>query len=107
MGPYSKDGVVGRVQNKMDTGDSYRLDLFIPKNKYTEHFPSCNLADVLKNAFSDLLHILMDFRSFPVFFISSFHLAAFDRTSSCKPLDFTSPSSSATCNSGNILAFYH
>ena len=107
MGRHSEDGVVGEVESKVDTGDSYRLDLLIPNKDHAENFPSCNLADILANSFSNLSLISMDFRSSPAFFVSFSHLVASNGTSGCKPLDSISPGGPATCTPSNILGFYH
>ena len=107
IGPHSKDGFIGGVKSKVDTGDSYRLDLLIPNKDHAENLSSRKLADVLANPFSDLSPTSMNFRSSPAFPIPSSHPAASDGTSGCKPLDSTSLGGPTTDNPGNILAFYH
>ena len=105
--PHSKNGVIGGVESEVDTENSYRLDSLIPEDDYAKNLPSRNLADVLANLISDLSPTLMDFRSSSAFPVSSSHPTTSDGTSGCKPLDSTSPNGHATCNLGNILAFYH
>lgn len=105
MGPHSEDGVVGGVESKMDTGDSYGLDLLISDEDHAENFLSRNLTDVLANCFGDLSPTSTNFRSSPTFPVSSSHPAASDGISGRKPLDSTSPGGLATCNPGNILTF--
>lgn len=107
MGPHSKDEVVSRVESKVDTEDSYKLDLFIFKENHIENLFSYNLANVLANLFGNLSLTSINFRSSPIFLVFSSHLAAFDNTSGCKFLDFTFLGGPVTCNPGNILAFYY
>lgn len=107
IGPQFKDRVVGGIESKVDIGNSYRLDLLISKNNYTKNLPSRNLINVLANLFSDLSPTSMDFRSSPVFPVSSSYLAISNGISGYKALDSTSFVSLVTCNPGNIFIFYH
>lgn len=92
----------------MNIGDFIsKLDLVISKDNHAENFSSRNFADILANLFSDLSFTSIDFRSSPTFPVSSSYPAISDGISGCKSLNFTSLGSPATCNLGNILAFYH
>ena len=81
MEPHFEEEIVGGVENKVDTGDSYRLDSLIPDKDHAENLPSCKLADVLANSFDDLSPTLMDFRSSLAFPVSSSYPATSDSTS--------------------------
>lgn len=105
--PNSEDKVVIEIESKISTKISYKLDLLIFVNNYAENFSSYNLVDVLANLFNNLSLISIDFRFFSAFSVSSFHLAIFDSVSGLKFFNFTLLSSLATCNSENILVFYH
>lgn len=107
MKSYCKNGVVGRVESKVDTGDSYKLNLLIFKDNHTKNLLFCNLADVLAIFFGDLSLILIDFRFSPTFLIFFSHLAVIDGINDCKSLNFTSFGGPATYNLGNIFAFYY
>ena len=107
MGLHSEDGIVGGVENKVDIGNFYRLDLLISNKDYAENLFSCKLADVLANPFSDLSPTSIDFRSSPAFPVSFSYPAASNGTSGHKSFHSTSLGGSATCNLSNILTFYH
>lgn len=105
--PHSEDRVIGKVESEVDTKDSYKLHLFIPEDNNAENLLSCNLADVLANLFGDLLSISVNFHFSLVFPISSSYPATSDNINGYKVLDSTFFNSPATCNSGNVLVFYH
>lgn len=105
--PHCKDKIVGEVKSKIDTRNSYILDLFIFNNNYAENLPSRNLANVLPNFFGDLLSTSINFCFSLAFFVFSFHLAILNGTSGYKLLDSISFDDPANCNPGNTLAFYH
>lgn len=107
MGLHSEDGVVGRVESEVDTGNSYGLDLLISEDNHAENLPFCNLTDVLANLFGDLSPTSIDFCSSPIFPNFSSYPTTSDGTSVRKPLNSTSFGGPATCNPGIILAFHY
>lgn len=103
----SENKVVGEIKNKLDIKVFSRLKLLIYKDEYARNFPFCNFANILANFFYNLLPTLIDFNSFPTFFLFFSYFITFNCTNSFKLLDFTSLGGLTTCNFSNIYAFYH
>lgn len=107
IGPDAENGVVDGVKSKMDTGNSYKLDFFIPDKDHAENLFSCNFADVLANLFDDLSPISIDCYFFLAFLVFSSYFSKSNGISDYKPLNSISSGSPATYNPGNILALYN
>lgn len=106
IGPHFEDEI-GRVKTEVNTGDFYKLDLFIFEVNHAKNFFSYNFANVLANLFGNLLSTSINFHSSPAFPVSSSHPATSDSISDYKFLDFISSDGLATCNPNNILTFYY
>lgn len=98
MGVNFEDKVVGGIESEIDTRDSYKLDLLILEDNYAENLFFCNLAVILANIFGNLLPILIDFRSSPLFPVFSSHFLASNSRCGPKPLNSTLFNDLTTCN---------